>query len=322
LGGHPSPERLFFGCNGVFNKQNFSQINVLSKNETLIMSLYKNLFVVIDPTRPDQPALERAMAVSQKNKARVTAFSAVYKPVEKMLDATSRKAGKQAELKQWEKQVKDMVAPYKAKGLKVKQDTYWTADWYAAVSRAALRAEADLVIKSTFRHGKLRRLLHSTSDFTIMRHSPAPVLLVRERKSFSGKLILAALDLVSKDEGHIGLNNAVVKNAREMAEFTGLPLHVIAAVPARPDFSHLLAGLEDHPGGEIAALAESFGVALNHFHVQRGDAKRVIVEKAHALKADIVVLGVSARSGVQGVLVGTTAQKILDKLDCDVLAVN
>jgi len=120
----------------------------------------------------------------------------------------------------------------------------------------------------------------------------------------------------------MGLNNAVVKNAREMAEFTGLPLHVIAAVPARPDFSHLLAGLEDHPGGEIAALADSFGVALNHFHVQRGDAKRVIVEKANALKADIVVLGVSARSGVQGVLVGSTAQKILDKLDCDVLAVN
>lgn len=302
--------------------QNCSQINVLSKNETLNMSLYKNLFVVIDPTRPGQPALERAMAVSLKNKARVTAFSAVYKPVEQMLDASSRKAGKQAELKNWEKQVKDMVAPYKAKGLKVKQDTYWTADWYAAVSRAALRAEADLVIKSTFRHGKLQRLLHSTSDFTIMRHSPAPVLLVRERKSFSGKVILAALDLQSKDEGHMGLNNAVMKNAREMSEFTGLPLHVIAAVSAKPDFSHLLAGAEEHPGGEIATLAHAFGVPLNHFHVQRGDAKRVIVEKANALKADIVVLGVSARSGVQGVLVGTTAQKILDKLDCDVLAVN
>jgi universal stress protein E len=322
VGGHPPALAFILQVKAAAKAAELLINQCTIKNETLIMSLYKNLFVVIDPTRPDQPALARAMAVSQRNKARVTAFSAVYKPVEQMLDASSRKAGKQAELKSWEKQVKDLVAPYKAKGLKVKQDTYWTADWYAAVSRAALRAEADLVIKSTFRHGKLQRLLHSTSDFTIMRHSPAPVLLVRERKSFSGKVILAALDLVSKDEGHMGLNNAVVKNAREMAEFTGLPLHVIAAVPARPDFSHLLAGLEDHPGGEIAALADSFGVALNHFHVQRGDAKRVIVEKANALKADIVVLGVSARSGVQGVLVGSTAQKILDKLDCDVLAVN
>ncbi|MGB4247775.1 MAG: universal stress protein, partial [Pseudohongiellaceae bacterium] len=156
------------------------------------MSLYKNLFVVIDPTSKSQPALERAAAVAKKSKGRVTAFSAIHKTVEEMGAAKSRKSGKQAELKAWDAKVKEMVAPYKDKGLKVKSDRYWTADWYAAVSRAALRDGADLVIKSTLKHGKLQRLLHSTSDFTIMRHSPAPVLLVRERKSFSGKVILAA----------------------------------------------------------------------------------------------------------------------------------
>jgi universal stress protein E len=286
------------------------------------MSLYKKLFVVIDPTREDQPALERAAAVAQKSKGRVTAFSAVYKPIEEMLDASSRKSGKHAELKAWDTKVKLMTEPYRAKGLRVKQDMYWTADWYAAVSRAALRADADLVIKSTFRHGKLQRLLHSTSDFTIMRHSPAPVLLVRERKSFSGKVILAALDLESKDEGHMGLNNAVMKHAHEMSEFTGLPLHVVSAVSRKPDFSHLLAGEEEHPGGVEATLAHAFGVETSRFHIVRGEARKMIPERANTLKADIVVLGVSARSGVQGVLVGTTAQKILDKLDCDVLAVN
>jgi universal stress protein E len=106
-----------------------------------------------------------------------------------------------------------------------------------------LRADADLVIKSTFRHGKLQRLLHSTSDFTIMRHSPCPVLLVREAKSSAGKLILAALDLESTDEGHIGLNNSVIKHARELSEFTGLPLHVIAATSRKPDLSHVLSGV-------------------------------------------------------------------------------
>lgn len=286
------------------------------------MSLYKKLFVVIDPTREDQPALERAAAVAQKSKGRVTAFSAIYKHVDEMTDASSRKTGKQAVLKSWKDKVTALAAPYLAKGLKLKQATYWTADWYSAVSRAALRAEADLVIKSTFRHGKLQRLLHSTSDFTIMRHSPSPVLLVRERKSFSGKVILAALDIESKDEGHIGLNNAVMKHAHQMAEFTGLPLHVVAATSRKPDFSHLLEGEEAHPDGDEATLAHAFEVERANFHIVRGDAKRVIPEQAFALKADIVVLGVSKRSGAQGVLVGTTAQKILDKLDCDVLAVN
>lgn len=286
------------------------------------MSLYKKLFVVIDPTTEVQPALARAADIGAKSKGKVTAFSAVYKSIDEMDDAASRKSGKQAVLKEWKAKVTEMAAPFKAKGLRIAQSCFWTSDWYAAVSRAALRSEADLVIKSTFRHGKLQRLLHSTSDFTIMRHSPAPVLLVRDRKSFSGKVILAALDIESKDEGHIGLNNAVMKHAHQMAEFTGLPLHVIAATSRKPDCSHILAGEEQHPDGDEATIAHAFDVERANFHVVRGDAKRVIPEQANLLKADIVVLGVSKRSGAQGVLVGTTAQKILDKLDCDVLAVN
>jgi hypothetical protein len=70
------------------------------------------------------------------------------------------------------------------------------------------------------------------------------VLLVREAKSSAGKLILAALDLESTDEGHIGLNNSVIKHARELSEFTGLPLHVIAATSRKPDLSHVLSGVE------------------------------------------------------------------------------
>ncbi len=200
--------------------------------------------MVIDPTSQKQPGLDRAAELSRLGKARITAFSSVYKSVDEMTEVNSRRSGKREFLKDWESKLKVMLAPYKEKGLKISSDTYWTADWYAAVSRAALRADADLVIKSTFRHGKLQRLLHSTSDFTIMRPSPCPVLLVREAKSSAGKLILAALDLESTDEGHIGLNNSVIKHARELSEFTGLPLHVIAATSRKPDLSHVLSGVE------------------------------------------------------------------------------
>lgn len=286
------------------------------------MSLYKNLFVVIDPTNDRQPALDRAAQLAAIGKSRVTAFSAVYKSIDEMTDASSRKSGKKEFLKAWDARVKEILAPYKGDGIKVVPETYWTADWYSAVGRAALRANADLVIKSTFRHGKLQRLLHSTSDFTIMRHSPSPVLLVRERKAFAGDVILVALDLESADEGHIRLNNSAIKHARQMAEFMDLPLHVVAATSRKPDFSHILMGVEEQEGGLQATLAHAFGVEPQNFHVIRGAAQNVIVAQASELNAEMVVMGVSARTGVQGVLVGTTARKVLDKLDTDVLAVN
>lgn len=286
------------------------------------MSIFKNLFVVIDPTSDSQPALQRAAQMAKTAKSKITAFSAVYKDVDEMQNASSKKDGKRKFLKEWEEQVRRILEPVKAEGIKVTADTYWTADWYAAVSRAALRADADLVIKSTFRHGKLQRLLHSTSDFTIMRHSPSPVLLVREHKGKRGRLILAALDLESTDEGHIALNNAVIKQAHAMAEFTSLPLHVIAAVSRKPELSHVLAGVEEQEGGVQVTLAHAFGIRPEHFHMVRGTAQNVIPAKAAELSADVVVLGVSARSGVKGVMIGTTAKKVLDKLDCDVLTVN
>jgi universal stress protein E len=286
------------------------------------MSIYKNLFVVIDPTSEKQPALHRAAELSRLGKARITAFSAVYKAVDEMTEANSRRSGKREFLKEWESKLKVMLTPYKESGLKISSDVYWTADWYAAVSRAAMRADADLVIKSTFRHGKLQRLLHSTSDFTIMRHSPSPVLLVREAKTSAGKVILAALDLESTDEVHIGLNNSVMKHARELSAFTGLPLHVIAATSRKPDLSHVLSGVEEQDGGVEATLAHAFGVETSNFHIVKGAAKNVIPAQAEHLRAQVVVVGVSARSGVKGVMVGTTAKKVLDKLECDVLAVN
>ncbi|MDX1491445.1 MAG: universal stress protein [Pseudohongiellaceae bacterium] len=286
------------------------------------MSLYEKMFVVIDPTQEKQPALKRAAEIAKKTKSSLTVFSAIYKSIEDMGAAKSRKSGKTAELKAWDAKVKKMIEPVRAKGLTVKSDRYWTADWYAAVSRAALRSGANLVVKSTFRHGKLQRLLHSTSDFTIMRHSPVPVLLVREDRK-KGKSVVAAIDLESQDEGHMGLNNAVLKHAKEYALAVKLPLHIVAAVSKKKaDFSHILGDVDLTASEQHEALAKEFGIKPSMFHLEKGDAKRVIVAQAKELGADTLTIGVSACSGAKGVLVGTTVQKIIDKLDCDVLAVN
>ena len=56
-------------------------------------------------------------------------------------------------------------------------------------------------------------------------------------------------------------------------------------------------------------------------HLSRGDARAVIPELARALHADLVVMGTVARTGISGLLIGNTAESILDQLDCTVLAV-
>ena len=61
---------------------------------------------------------------------------------------------------------------------------------------------------------------------------------------------------------------------------------------------------------------------LNHrVHLLKGEAGRVIPELVEKKRADLIVMGTLSRTGVAGFLIGNTAEKILNKVDCAVLAV-
>ena len=52
-----------------------------------------------------------------------------------------------------------------------------------------------------------------------------------------------------------------------------------------------------------------------------GVAREALPLAAKSMKAQIVVMGALSRSGMQRVLIGNTAEAVLDALPCDVLVV-
>jgi nucleotide-binding universal stress UspA family protein len=55
-------------------------------------------------------------------------------------------------------------------------------------------------------------------------------------------------------------------------------------------------------------------------HFLEGEPERVIPQQAIRRKIDLVVMGTVVRTGLAGFLVCNTSEKVLDKLDCSVLA--
>ena len=51
----------------------------------------------------------------------------------------------------------------------------------------------------------------------------------------------------------------------------------------------------------------------------RGDPQVVIPSKVKELDADVLVLGTVSRTGVGGLLIGNTAEAILNRVDCSVM---
>lgn len=56
-------------------------------------------------------------------------------------------------------------------------------------------------------------------------------------------------------------------------------------------------------------------------HIVQGGPDREIPRVAKEIKADLVVMGTVARTGIKGVVIGNTAESILSQLECSVLAV-
>lgn len=56
-------------------------------------------------------------------------------------------------------------------------------------------------------------------------------------------------------------------------------------------------------------------------HLLRGQPRSVIPDLAAQLRADLVVMGTVSRTGIPGLIMGNTAEIIIGRISCSVLAV-
>lgn len=267
-----------------------------------------NILVVIDPTQEHQPAFNRAMQTAEETGATLHFYLCAYKQSENS-DQVSDLI-KQEVINEAHQRLDCFSQCAEEEGIRTSKEVEWDEDWPSAVVAAAARHGSDLVIKSSFPHSKAKRLLNRTSDWVILRTSPCPVLLVKREAPWQNKGILAAVDIEAGDPEHERLNNAIISFGMQMAGGHEADVHLVNAYQDSlkyPDRSSLL---------------KKSGIPNNNIYIDNGSASDVIIGRATALEVDLVVIGTVARNGVKGTLIGNTAEKILDKLPCDVLTLN
>ncbi len=64
-----------------------------------------------------------------------------------------------------------------------------------------------------------------------------------------------------------------------------------------------------------------YGISRGKIHLVCGDARTEIPVLAHSIRAGLVVMGATSRSGLKRIFIGNTAEHVLDSLSCDVLVV-
>lgn len=298
------------------------------------MIKYQNILVVIDPTQENQVALSRAIFLSQQKqntsiKALLTIYDFSYE-MTSMLSSDEREAMRSAVIADRSEWLAKLIQEYQEQGIDIESKVLWNNRLYEAIINEAVEYHHDLIIKGTHNHPKLQSVIFTPTDWHLIRKTPCPLLLVKNKEWPEHGRILAAVHLGAEDDLHLSLNDRITRYSQDLSKLVDAELHIINAYPPAPaniaielpDFDPELYNQSVREQHEelIDEYVKKYGLKSEYVHLEEGLPDDTIIDKAFDLNAAAVVLGTCGRSGLSGALIGNTAEHVIDQLDCDLLA--
>jgi universal stress protein E len=175
--------------------------------------------------------------------------------------------------------------------------------------------------------------LHLT-DWELLRISPVPVLLVKRAGAYRRAPILAAVDPEHSYDKPARLDRDILAAGAALAGALGAKLHAVHAYVPLPvtafargtlltdaAIARLMTKAADAAGEKLKRLLRKARLSGVQQHVVGRHPADAIEQEAARVKSAIVVMGAIARSGLKRLLVGNTAERVLDRLPCDLLIV-
>lgn len=307
------------------------------------MKHFKNILVIADGSPAQGRALQRAAQLADAGNAKLSIMDVVgtvplgietLKDIKKDIrdfsferlqdEMVEARVGKIRSL------LSQMIPEYKEAPIKV-----GTGRALVEIIREVVRGGYDLLIKGV----EAKRLavfkIFGSTDINLMRKCPRPVLLVKNAPNPRYSKILAAVD-PAPDEEINALNHKILDLTISLGLLEQGELHIVSAW-AMVGEDYFRSGeikvpkaaidkmeKEAHHAAERALdeLLKKYDLSkLNaKVHLLKGPASQVIAQLAAEEQVELMVMGTVGRSGIDGVLIGNTAEQVLSKVYCSVLA--
>ena len=289
-----------------------------------------SIVTIMDKPKHQQVALRRALALQQLSHAHIDAVSFCWQSLadaSDAFDASQRRAMKReilGERKTWQRACAGEVNL--ARG-DVSLKTIWSDDLAAWITDATNEHDYDLLVK-TAHYSKT--LVHTPLDWQLLRECPAPILLTSTRRKRPSNIVLAALDLSRLDRTHQRLNKSVLDAASGFATLVEAKLHCVYVI----EVSQVLRDLDIVNAREVrrkiiartsdalAELLEPYSVPNARIHLPVNKVGQATRQMAQKLNADLLVMGTNAHRVRRSIGLGNSAERILSRVPCDVLAVH
>jgi universal stress protein E len=292
------------------------------------------LVAVKDARARSLPALAKAAQIARAAGAELELFHDISTPV--FVEVIDMPAALKAVTRDGHRvalaALERLAAPLRATGLKVRTSAEWDYPANEAIIRRALRSGADLIVTQCRARHRLPALLGYT-DWSLLRDSPVPVLMVKSPRGYRRPKILAAIDPQHRYSKPSGLDQNILREAQTLGRALGTGFDVVHAFRPQPLAPQGSAATVSRIAGSIEARARAAARAVldralrgrsvpaARRHLVEAHPVDAITATAKRLPAAIVVMGAVSRRGLKRLFIGNSAEQLLDELRCDLLVV-
>lgn len=287
---------------------------------------FRRILVDLDATAAAHPAVDRALELARRCGASV-----------KLVDVMSVPASARSYLSS---EAEKMVAGARGERLATLAATITdvpvehellTGRPAQAIIGEAVKGDFDLVVRSHARDLAAEPRKLGAIDMQLFRSCPGTVWAVGPSAQQAPRKVVAAIHANPGDDEEQQLNARIIAAAAEMAPADGLIVFqawdAFAADMLRSRYS------EEEYRGYVKAAADAARADVDAFlktvelpngarvELREGTPEEVLPAYVVSEGIDLVVMGTIARTGIAGLIMGNTAERLLQRLTCSVMAV-
>ena len=315
------------------------------------MQRFKSILCVVDPEQSSDTAIIQSVKIAGDHQADIT-FVSVIKATRAWRSAL---VGKDISSKTAEELVQSKQTAIEGRVKAIDPDInpkvkVFSGIGFIEIIKSVINNNHDLVVKCAEDTDWIHRLFGS-EDMHLLRKCPCPVLMLKPGQNESFRNILATVD-VNEDINEPGnervqhqLNRQVLACSAAfcMPELT--EMHIGSAWEAyaedfyrhgafsqmpKEEVDRYVSQIQDECTGKLNQLVKEMTDMLGKetvrylqpkVHLVKGKPAKEIPEMERRYGIDLVVMGTVGRVGIPGLIIGNTAESILEQVTCSVLAI-
>ncbi|QEG36322.1 universal stress protein [Bythopirellula goksoeyrii] len=297
------------------------------------MKRFKNILVGVDLADKEQivanemssatsTAIENGLWLAKHNNAQLVFFTALEIPHYLRFVAEERGDVESSLSGEYEERLNTLVQRAKREGIKASYVLTVGKSWVELI-RQVVKHERDIVIVGTRQRGITANALFGSTGMKLLRKCPCAVWVSKPRAEQEATSILVADDLSP-------VSGLALELGISMAELRGTQLHVLHVLElgmGRPSWDSF--EIRTRARAEAAKQLEAQLARVNTSGLRCPARIEIVVDAADSAiireiaenHVGLLVMATVARGGIDGIITGNTAERLLPQIPCSVLAV-